>query len=123
MPKPKINQEKFKERVTEAEKQKPFVLNREQWRYIRGLSKDELINWLRRFYCEVYNEAIAETYMAVFHHLHDDYKFSNEQMENLFYDSNNDIEAINEHYVTVEEIRSGLVEEGISFLNKFKCNG
>ena len=120
MPKPKINQENFKKRVAEAEKKKPFVLNREQWRYLRGLTKDELIEWLRRFYCEVYNEAIAETYMAVFHHLHDDYEFTNEQMENLFYDSNEDIEAINQHYVTVEDIRSGLAEEGVTFLDRLR---
>ena len=120
MPKPKINQENFKKRVAEAEKKKPFVLNREQWRHLRGLSKDELIEWLRRFYCEVYNEAIAETYMAVFRQLHDYHNFTNEQMENLFYDSNEDIEAINQHYVTVEEIRAGLVGEGVTFLDRLR---
>ena len=106
-----------------AEKKKPFILNREQHRYLRGLSKDGLIAWLRKFYCEVYNEAIAETYMAVFHHLHDDYEFTNEQMESLFYASNEDIEAINQHYVTAEEIRKGLADEGVTFLKGVILHG
>lgn len=100
----------------ENKEKKPFVLNREQHRQLKSLSKDGLTEWLRRFYCEVYNEAIAETYMAVFRHLFDDFGFDNEKMEKLFLDSNGDIEAINQHYVTAEDIRAGLAEEGITFL-------
>ena len=109
--------------MIKTEKKKPFVLNREQFRKLKGLSKDELIEWLRRFYCEVYNEAIAETYMAVFRQLHDYHGWGNEKMEELFYSSNEDIEAINQHYVTAEEIRAGLAEEGITFLKGVKLNG
>lgn len=109
--------------MTKTEKKKPFVLNREQHRYLKSLSKDGMIEWLRRFYCEVYNEAIAETYMAVFRQLHDYHGWGNEKMEELFYSSNEDIEAINQHYVTAEEIRAGLAEEGITFLKGVKLNG
>ena len=109
--------------VIKTEKKKPFIINRQQHRWLRSLSKDELIKWLHDFYCEVYNEAISETYLAVFRQLHDYHGWTNEQMENLFYDSNEDIEAINQHYVTPEEIRSGLAAEGVTFLNEFKCIG
>lgn len=109
--------------VIKTEKKKPFIINRQQHRWLRSLSKDELIKWLHDFYCEVYNEAISETYLAVFRQLHDYHGWTNEQMENLFYDSNEDIEAINQHYVTPEEIRQGLFDEGVKFLGKFKCMG
>ena len=100
------------------------MLNREQHRYLKSLSKDGMIEYLRRFYCEVYNEAISETYLAVMRHLHDDNDWNNEQLEELFYNSNNDIAAINERYVTAEEIRDGLVgEEGITFLKKIRLMG
>ena len=109
--------------INTEKKKKPFVLNREQHRHIKSLSKDGLTEWLRQFYCEVYNEAISETYLAVFRQLHDNHDWTNEQIENLFYDSNEDIEAINQHYVTAEEIRSGLAGEGITFLNRLKLMG
>lgn len=96
------------------------MLNREQHRKLKSLSKDEMIKYLYRYYCEVYNEAIAETYMAVFRHLFDDYGFNNEQLESLFISSNGDIEAINQNYVTAEDIRAGLAEEGITFLKGVK---
>ena len=99
------------------------MLNREQHRHLKSLSKDGMIEYLRRFYCEVYNEAISETYLAVMRHLHDDNDWNNEQLEELFYNSNNDIAAINEHYVTAEEIRAGLADEGITFLNRLKLMG
>ena len=109
--------------MIKTEKRKPFVLNREQHRKLKNLDKDGLIEWLRQFYCEVYNEAISETYLAVFRQLHDNHNWTNEQIEELFYSSNEDIEAINQHYVTPEEIRSGLAAEGVEFLKKFKCIG
>ena len=77
--------------MIKTEKKKPFVLNREQHRYLKSLSKDGLMEWLRQFYCEVYNEAISETYLAVMRHLHDDNDWNNEQLEELFYNSNNDL--------------------------------
>ena len=109
--------------INTEKKKKPFVLNRQQYRYVRGLSKDELIKWLHDFYCNVYNEAISETYLAVMRHLHDDNDWNNEQLEELFYNSNNDIAAINEHYVTAEEIRAGLADEGITFLKGLRLMG
>lgn len=109
--------------INTEKKKKPFVLNREQHRHIKSLSKDALTEWLRQFYCEVYNEAISETYLAVMRHLHDDNDWNNEQLEELFYNSNNDIAAINEHYVTAEEIRAGLADEGITFLKKIRLMG
>ena len=71
----------------------------------------------------MYNEAISETYLAVMRHLHDDNDWNNEQLEELFYNSNNDIAAINEHYVTAEEIRAGLADEGITFLKGLRLMG
>lgn len=109
--------------MVKTEKKKPFVLNREQHRMLKNLSKDGMIEYLRRFYCEVYNEAISETYLAVMRHLHDDNDWNNEQLEELFYNSNNDIAAINEHYVTAEEIRAGLADEGITFLKGLRLMG
>ena len=101
--------------IKTEKKKKPFVLNREQHRYLKSLSKDGMIEYLRRFYCEVY--------IAVMRHLHDDNDWNNEQLEELFYNSNNDIAAINEHYVTAEEIRAGLADEGITFLKGLRLMG
>lgn len=90
---------------------------------LKNLSKDGMIEYLRRFYCEVYNEAISETYLAVIRHLKDDNGWDNEQLKELFINSNNDIDAINEHYVTAEEIRDGLADEGVTFLKGLRLIG
>lgn len=98
----------------------PYHLNREVYRDIKGKSKQQMEDWLRAYYYGAYNEGITETYMAVFRHLFDDFGFTNEQLEKLFFDSNGDIDAINQRYISAEEIRKGLVGEGVSFLNKVR---
>lgn len=70
--------------IKTEKKKKPFVLNREQHRHIKSLSKDALTEWLRQFYCEVYNEAISETYLAVMRHLHDDNDGTTSSWKNCF---------------------------------------
>lgn len=95
-------------------------MNREIYRDIKGKSKDQMEQYLRLFYFHAYNEGITETYLSVFHHLFDDFGFTNEQLEKLFYDCNNDIEAINQKYISTEEIMKGLADEGVTFLKKVK---
>ena len=100
--------------------QKPYHLNRETYRNIKGKSKEQLEQWLREYYLECYNDGITETYLAVFRHLFDDFGFTNEQLEELFYSSNNDIDAINQRYISADEICNGLAEEGVGFLKKVR---
>ena len=98
----------------------PYHLNREVYRDIKNKSKDQMEQYMRNYYSVAYNQGITETYLAVFHHLHDMHDFSNEQLEELFYACNNDIEAINQRYISTEEILNGLIGEGVTFLKRAK---
>ena len=98
----------------------PYHINRDIYRNIKGKSKDQLEEWLREYYLLAYNDGIKETYMAVFRRLFDDFHFSDKQLEELFFNSNEDIDAINKKLITTEEIRVGLAEEGVRFLDKVR---
>ena len=96
----------------------PYHINREIYRDIKNKSKEQMEQYFRVYYGNAYNQGITETYLAVFHHLHDMYNFTNEQLEELFYACNNDIEAMNQRYISADEILNGLIGEGVTFLKK-----
>ena len=92
------------------------MIRRDTYRFLKKLSREQLSKWLCQFYVEAYNAGIRDDQAAVFRRLVDDFDFTNEQIAELRQGKDEDVNSINEKYVTAEEIIEGLIGEGITNL-------
>lgn len=92
------------------------MIRRDTYRFLKKLSREKLSSWLCQFYVEAYNAGIRDDQAAVFRRLVDDFDFTNEQIAELRQGKDEDVNSINQKYVTAEEIIEGLISEGITNL-------
>ena len=82
------------------------------------MNTDEFSVFLARFCIESYGDGAQDTEAAIYRRLYDDFNFDNDMIEKLKKGVNDDLNAINQKYITAEEIINGLINEGLTSLEK-----
>ena len=90
------------------------MITREVHRDLKKKSREELTAWLIWYGAEHYNEGVRDNTIAIFRRLIDDFGFTNEMIQELQQGKDADITAINERYVTRQEMIDGLADEGFT---------
>ncbi len=88
------------------------MISRENHRYLKSLNREQFSKKLYDYYSQAYNEGAYETECAIYRQLADSFGFDNEQIDKLRKGVFSDLEAINQKYVTADEIMNGLINEG-----------
>lgn len=94
-------------------------LNRAQRRYIKGLNKEQLINWLSVYGTEMYNDGIRDSFLSILLKLHDEFNFGNKEIWKLIQLCEPWMAACRTHEddIDSEGIKQQLLSEGITCLN------
>ena len=88
------------------------MISRDTYRHVKGLSREQMSKYLNQFYVSAYFEVIDDDDASIFRRLIDDFGFSDEDIARLRKGKEEDIESINQKYITAEEIINGLEAEG-----------
>ena len=96
------------------------TISRDNHRYLtKKLNREQFSAKLYHYYTEAYNEGVNDTEAAIYRRLYDDFGFDDSMIKKLREGVNEDINAINEKYITAEQIINGLInEESITSLKK-----
>lgn len=92
------------------------MIRRDVHRYLKGLSRERFSAWLYNFYKHSYNDGVKDNEAAVLRRLVDDFGFTEDMINTLHIGKGEDIDAINQNYISAEEIIEGLVSEGFKNL-------
>ena len=100
------------------------MINRETLRNIKKLSNDKFVIWLtayaRENYQDGFDEGVESNTMAICRYLHDEFGWGNTRFKRLIEKAKEDVKAIQEKYVTKQEIRDGLAAEGCKCLKELQ---
>ena len=88
------------------------MISRENHRFLKNLNREQFSKKLYDYYSQAYNEG------AIYRQLADSFGFDNEQIDKLRKGVFSDLEAINQKYVTANEIMNGLISEGYKSLKE-----
>ena len=88
------------------------MISRDTYRHVKGLSREQMSKYLNQFYVSAYFEGIEDDDASIFRRLIDDFGFSDDDIARLRKGKEEDIESINQKYITAEEIINGLKAEG-----------
>ena len=104
-----------------------MAINRETLRGIKNLSNDKLVVWLAAYakenYQDGFDEGVESNTMAIMRYLHDEFGWGNVRFKRLIEMAKKDVEAIQEKYVSKQEIRDGLAAEGCKCLKELQLKG
>ena len=99
-------------------------MNREQHRNLIKMSKEKFELWLTMFarenYQDGFDEGVESNTMAICRYLHDEFGWGNTRFKRLIEKAKEDVKAIQEKYVTKQEIRDGLADEGCTCLKELQ---
>ena len=91
-------------------------MNHDTYKKLKRKNKTQLEAWVNWFGFFNYMSGIKDSDAAIYRHLIDDFGFTDEQIAKLKQLKGDDIEAINERYITAKEIIDGLIDEGYKSL-------
>ena len=83
------------------------MISRENHRFLKSLNREQFSKKLYDYYSQAYNEGAYETECAIYRQLADSFGFDNEDIDKLRKGVFGDLEAINQKYVTADEIMNG----------------
>lgn len=99
-------------------------INRETLRGIKNLSNDKLVVWLASYakenYDDGFGDGVESNTMAIMRYLHDEFGWGNTRFQRLIDLAKEDVKAIQEKRVTVQEFRDGLAAEGCKCLKELQ---
>ena len=95
-----------------------ILISRENHRILKSLNREQFSKKLYDYYSQAYNEGAYETECAIYRQLADSFGFDNEDIDKLRKGVFSDLEAINQKYVTADEIINGLISEGFKSLKE-----
>lgn len=96
------------------------MISRENHRYLKNLTREQFSKKLYVYYSQAYNEGANDTEATIYRRLFDDFGFTDEQIEKLRDGVKADMDAIQQKYITEEEIVNGLISEGLTNLKNIK---
>ena len=96
------------------------MISRENHRYLKNLTREQFSKKFYEYYSQEYNEGAYEMECSIYRQLADNFGFDNEQIDKLRKGVFGDIEAINQKYITADEIINGLISEGYKSLKEDK---
>lgn len=96
------------------------MISRENHRYLKNLTREQFSKKLYVYYSQAYNEGANDTEATIYRRLFDDFGFTDEQIEKLRDGVKADMDAIQQKYITAEEIVNGLISEGLTNLKNIK---
>lgn len=91
-------------------------MNHDTYKKLKRKNKTQLEAWVNWFGFFNYMSGIKDSEAAIYRRLVDNFDFTDEQIAELKKLKGEDIEAINEQYITASEIINGLIDEGITSL-------
>ena len=90
------------------------MISRETYRFLKSSSREKLNTWLTNFGFVNYVDGKKDVQSAIYRRLIDDFGWTDEQIQQLKAGVKKDVEAINERYITADEILDGLTGEGFN---------
>lgn len=96
------------------------MISRENHRFLKNLTREQFSKKLYVYYSQAYNEGANDTEATIYRRLFDDFGFTDEQIEKLRDGVKADMDAIQQKYITAEEIVNGLISEGLTNLKNIK---
>lgn len=96
------------------------MISRDNHRYLKSLTREQFTKKFYEYYASAYNEGANDTEATIYRRLFDDFGFADEQIAKLRDGVKSDMDAINQKYITAEEIVNGLISEGLTNLKNIK---
>ena len=95
------------------------TISRDNHRYLtKKLNREQFSAKLYEYYTQAYNEGVNDTEAAIYRRLYDDFGFTDEMVKQLRKGVGSDIDSINLKLITATEIFEGLINEGLTSLEK-----
>ena len=91
-------------------------MNHDTYKKLKRKNKTQFEEWLSWYGFFNYQAGIKDAEAAIYRRLIDDFGFTDEQIARLKKLKGEDITAINEQYITANEIINGLIDEGFTSL-------
>lgn len=91
-------------------------MNHDTYKKLKRKNKAQLEEWVNWFGFFNYMSGIKDSEAAIYRRLVDNFGFTDEKIAKLKKLKGEDIEAINEQYITAREIINGLIDEGYESL-------
>ena len=96
------------------------IISRDTYRRLKKYNREELNTWIHKFGLVIYNNGCRDAAAAEILALRDEFGFGTSRIARFMAKRDNTITAINERYITVEEILEGLREEGLKIKTDFE---
>ena len=93
-------------------------INHDTYRTIKGKNKKQLSLWLIQYAAANYNDGVKDNTICIFRRLIDDFGFSQDMIDRLQQGKDTDVDAINERYVSADELINGF--NGLGYNIKIK---
>ena len=89
------------------------MISRDVYRTLKKKSREELQEWLTAYCAAAYMDGIRDATAADMLSLRDEFGFSTKRLSRFIARRDNTISAINQKFITADEIIQGLQEEGV----------